>query len=520
MTVAASRSSYVAPWQVLRAEEEEAKTGLSIILVCVDGPGKGQTLSIPCLGANKLMGEREVSVARGLIDAGRAGTSAPTHEHVNQCLLQLEIPLEVNRRVALHAARCGCFVGLKTSPLGESSAAGLRTLLADGGVRLVVMQAFEVKLLQRLETVPADVYEADAAAASLLDEFPAVAMVVICLPGKAYVARYIAGDMAEAVRHSAHLLARVVVPVDDAAATAAHAPRRPASPAQRLLVLPARKLHYSYLDDRGGEEAPTPSGAADAFCAGLMVALGRGLSMRQALVWAYATGQLSAMQPSMQLEGNVEDIYELVRLELGSDSSAVGQLARPIASEAEEKVGPYHPDAFLRQTPLHMAVTSGRPSRLPKLRVPKLADGNRRDDGGLHPSELSRMLHIEDSLGFNPLQRANDMHQHSARDTTLLASMPPVCSHAMFMCVCVCACVCVCDFESRWMFRSQAGYCGAQALAEDDGLAACSARPALGDTEWGRCQSQQPAPHRVPPAWPVPRKLEAVGHELSRPTVE
>ena len=81
MTVAASRSSYVAPWQVLRAEEEEAKTGLSIILVCVDGPGKGQTLSIPCLGANKLMGEREVSVARGLIDAGRAGTSAPTHEH-------------------------------------------------------------------------------------------------------------------------------------------------------------------------------------------------------------------------------------------------------------------------------------------------------------------------------------------------------------------------------------------------------------------------------------------------------
>ena len=68
-----------------------------------------------------------------------------------------------------------------------------------------------------------------------------------------------------------------------------------------------------------GKSAPSASGAADAFCAGFMAALGRRLSVRQALFWAYVTGQLSALQPCTQLEGSLDDIEELVRLELCDD---------------------------------------------------------------------------------------------------------------------------------------------------------------------------------------------------------
>ena len=47
-----------------------------------------------------------------------------------------------------------------------------------------------------------------------------------------------------------------------------------------------------------------------------MAALGRRLSVRQALFWAYVTGQLSALQPGTQLEGSLDDIAELVRDDL------------------------------------------------------------------------------------------------------------------------------------------------------------------------------------------------------------
>ena len=55
----------------------------------------------------------------------------------------------------------------------------------------------------------------------------------------------------------------------------------PRARVRNLLVLPARKLHYTKLDDRAFNEKsmPSPSGAADAFCAGFMAALGRGLSV-------------------------------------------------------------------------------------------------------------------------------------------------------------------------------------------------------------------------------------------------
>jgi hypothetical protein len=128
--------------------QAEAQTGLSLILVCIEGLSKGQTLSVPCLGANRLMGEREVGVASRLLDAGASANAhnerAGNAERVGQCLLQLEIPIDVNRRVARHAAQSGVFVGLKTSPLDARGADELRTLLADGTVRLLVMQAFEV----------------------------------------------------------------------------------------------------------------------------------------------------------------------------------------------------------------------------------------------------------------------------------------------------------------------------------------------------------------------------------------
>jgi hypothetical protein len=148
----------------------------------------------------------------------------------------------------------------------------------------LVCATWQVSLLLQLDRPPLDVTDVDAAAAALLAQFCYLAIVVIALPGKAYVVRYTAGHLAAAAR----------------------AAPRAASAASQLIVLPARKLHYTHLDDKstdGGKGAPTPSGAADAFCAGFMVALGRGLSVRQALVWAYSCGQLSAMQPSTQLEG-------------------------------------------------------------------------------------------------------------------------------------------------------------------------------------------------------------------------
>ena len=244
---------------------------------CVEGPGKGQTLSVPCLGANMLMGEREVAVACKLIDGplgggiacklwdekrptvplqpslgtalslgtglslgtalpigtalslgtalsplplsqplpgtalsplplsqprpGRLGpdhnghqwqsdaiknTRAPTEwseqgfvneprdsgfvneprdsgfvneprdsgfgnaplgsGFVGQVLLQLEIPISVNRRVARYGAERGCFVGVKSSPLDAEGAAELRMLLADGTVHALIMAGFEAQV--------------------------------------------------------------------------------------------------------------------------------------------------------------------------------------------------------------------------------------------------------------------------------------------------------------------------------------------------------------------------------------
>ena len=226
---------------------------------CVEGPGKGQTLSVPCLGANMLMGEREVAVACKLIDGPLGGgiacklwdekrptvplrpslgtalslgtglslgtalpigtalslgtalsplplsqplpgtalsplplsqprpgplgpdhnghqwqsdaiknTRAPTEwseqgfvneprdsgfgnaplgsGFVGQVLLQLEIPISVNRRVARYGAERGCFVGVKSSPLDAEGAAELRMLLADGTVHALIMAGFEAQV--------------------------------------------------------------------------------------------------------------------------------------------------------------------------------------------------------------------------------------------------------------------------------------------------------------------------------------------------------------------------------------
>ena len=263
-----------------------------------------------------------------------------------------------------------------------------------------------------MESVPQDVASADAAALTLLRDFPSLTIVVICMPGKAYVTRYVAADIKQSMQHNP--------PPRAPAAAGAASPKAAES---HLIVLPARLLHYALLDANekqgrmGPMGAPTLSGAADAFCAGFMVALGRGLSVRQALVWAYSTGQLSAMQPSSQLEGSVDDINELVRLELCSDSEAVGQLARPLTSAELAQPGPFSETAFLRQTPLHMAIISGRPSQLPKLCVPLRDFGRGADENVLAIDELSRMVLVEDSLGFNLLQRANDIYSQARKET-------------------------------------------------------------------------------------------------------
>jgi hypothetical protein len=88
----------------------------------------------------------------------------------------------------------------------------------------------------------------------------------------------------------------------------------------------------------------------------------------------------------------------------------------------------------LRQTPLHLSLLSARPSRLPKLFVRGHSLGH---TGGvahhlghnlghssadqllrtMAPEQLACMVNVEDSFGFNPLQRVHDMHQHTRKDT-------------------------------------------------------------------------------------------------------
>ena len=59
-----------------------------------------------------MLREREISVASRLIDKSALVTASASNgfnagdddQRIGQCLLQLEIPIEVNRRVALHAA--------------------------------------------------------------------------------------------------------------------------------------------------------------------------------------------------------------------------------------------------------------------------------------------------------------------------------------------------------------------------------------------------------------------------------
>lgn len=93
---------------------------------------------------------------------------------------------------------------------------------------------------------------------------------------------------------------------------------------------------------------------------------------------------------------------------------------------------------YLRQTPLHLSLLSARPSRLPKLFVRGHSLGH--TGGGVHslghnlghnldhspadqllrtmaPEQLACMVNVEDSFGFNPLQRVHDMHQHTRKDT-------------------------------------------------------------------------------------------------------
>jgi hypothetical protein len=134
--------------------------------------------------------------------------------------------------------------------------------------------------------------------------------------------------------------------------------------------------------------------------------------------------------PASRAAGTYEDIRELVRLELSSDAEAVGQLAKPLSTAEEASDGPFSTDAFLRQTPLHAAVVSARPSQLPRLHVPwhesmghgthalikstKASASAKAAAGLLSAAKLARMLNREDSLGFNPLQRANSMHEQSA----------------------------------------------------------------------------------------------------------
>ena len=127
------------------------------------------------------------------------------HTHMHSAVLRVLRIRQVNRRVAEYAAQRGCLVGVKSSPLDVEGSVELRTLLADGSVRLLMMAGFEAQLLLQLDRAPADVADADAAATALLDEFPSLAIVVISLPGIAAIVRCEAQGLHTAHLHAAHL---------------------------------------------------------------------------------------------------------------------------------------------------------------------------------------------------------------------------------------------------------------------------------------------------------------------------
>ena len=119
-------------------------------------------------------------------------------------------------------------------------------------------------MLLRLARAPAVVADADAAASRLFDEFPSLCVVVISLPGIAVVARYSADTLSTAVAEqrsgrcqtksgssgaeSTKLGSSGAESVDAAAALGV--PATTLTKVTNLIVLPARKLHYTKLDDR------------------------------------------------------------------------------------------------------------------------------------------------------------------------------------------------------------------------------------------------------------------------------
>ena len=120
------------------------------------------------------------------------------------------------------------------------------------------------QVLLRLARAPAVVADADAAASRLFDEFPSLCVVVISLPGIAVVARYSADTLSTAIaeQHSGRCQTKSgssgaestklgssgAESVDAAAALGVPATTR--TKVTNLIVLPARKLHYTKLDDR------------------------------------------------------------------------------------------------------------------------------------------------------------------------------------------------------------------------------------------------------------------------------
>ena len=143
----------------------------------------------------------------------------------------------------------------------------------------------------------------------------------------------------------------------------------------------------------------------------MMNALGRGLSFTQAIVWAYGTGQLCATQPMVQMEGSVDHVKEILRLELSEDEEAVEQLSEPLQGGVSGGAGPFAEGTFLRQTELHLAALLSSPSRLPKLRVDLEAAAG--EEGEISLTELAKQLNARDSFGFT---------RSSARTTFLTSS--------------------------------------------------------------------------------------------------
>ena len=105
------------------------------LLICMRGDDDGcLAWQVSCMGANGLVGEREVMAATALL-------KGPFR--VGFLLLTLEVDMWSMRRVAAAARKQGVFVALKTSPLDASNRHAVIECLREQNVKMLFVSDLE-----------------------------------------------------------------------------------------------------------------------------------------------------------------------------------------------------------------------------------------------------------------------------------------------------------------------------------------------------------------------------------------